>query len=243
MTSDRAMEILRCMANGVDPITGEVLEPGHICNSPDVIRALCMAAYAMSGAADAPASACKAEKLNAGRPWTVEDLDALEHMYRGGASMAWICKRLQRRERGVLKQLVYLGLAEDKAVSDKQPSPGLERAGLRWTREEDTLLRELYAERRPIEEIAARMRRTSYSIYCRMEKLEIFDSGYGYPSGEAPPKWNGEDDRLLREMFLSGIPAGELAAHFQCSEDGIRARLFYMGLCRDAPAAASQRKK
>ena len=40
MTSERAREILRCMANGVDPITGEILEADHLCNSPEVIRAI-----------------------------------------------------------------------------------------------------------------------------------------------------------------------------------------------------------
>ena len=185
MTVDRAIEILRCLANGVDPMTGEILEANHLCNSPEVKRAIHTAIHAMSGADDAknPRFVRKNGKLNAGRPWTDEDLDALERMYRDGKPMDWICEKLQRRERGVLKQLAYLGLAE----SGRTSSPGLERAGLRWTREEDTLLRNLYSEKWPIAEIAAEMRRSAYSIYCRMEKLQLFGAEYGYPPHEDLP--------------------------------------------------------
>ena len=190
MTTDRAAEILRCMANGIDPITGEILEENHLCNSPEVIRALCTAIQAMSGANNADASRFvrKNGKLNAGRPWTDADLDALKRMYQDGKPMDWICAKLQRRERGVQKQLAHLGLIESKKNASKTPSPGLERAGQRWTREEDTQLKNLFSEKWPISEIAAEMQRSDYAIYCRMEKLQLFGAEYGYPSNEEPPQ-------------------------------------------------------
>ena len=130
MTAERATEILRCMANGVDPITGEILEEGHLCNSPEVVRALCAAIHAMTKAdgADTSYPVRKNGKLNAGRPWTDDDLDALKRMHRDGASMDSICMILHRRERGVLKQMRLLGLKQKKASAS-----GLERAGERWT--------------------------------------------------------------------------------------------------------------
>ena len=240
MTTDRAAEILRCMANGVDPITGEILEENHLCNSPEVIRALCTAIRAMSNVDEADASRVvrKNGKLNAGRPWTDADLDALKRMYRDGDSMDQICAKLHRRERGVLKQLERLGLTRNAAT----PSPGPERAGQRWTQEEDDLLNKLYSEKWPIEGMAARMQRSDYAIYCRMEKLQLFGAAYGYPPNEAFPPWSDKDKQQLREMYLSGTSVGELAAYFERSENSIRARLFYMGLTRESPLSPWRKK-
>ena len=102
--------------------------------------------------------------------------------------MDWICAMLQRRERGVQKQLAHLGLIESKKNASKTPSPGLERAGQRWTREEDAQLKNLFSEKLPIAEIAAEMQRSDYAIYCRMEKLQLFGAEYGYPPNEEPPQ-------------------------------------------------------
>ena len=240
MTTDRATEILRCMANGVDPITGEILETDHPCNSPEVVRALCTAIRAMSGTDNADTShyVRKNVKLNAGRPWTDADLDALKSMYQDGDSMDSICAKLQRRERGVLKQLERLGLTENAKV----PSPGLERAGQRWMQEEDDQLKALYIDKWSIKEIAVEMQRSEYAIYCRMEKLQLFGTEYGYPPNEAFPPWSNKDSQQLREMFLSGTPIDELAAYFERSENSIRARLFYMGLTKEAPVSVLRKR-
>ena len=240
MTTDRAIEILRCMANGIDPITGEILEEDHLCNSPEVIRALYTAIQAMSGAenGDESCSVRKSGKLNAGRTWTDADLDALKRMYQDGDSMDLICAKLQRRERGVLKQLERLGLTENAKAS----SPGLERAGQRWTPDEDTLLKNLHIDRWPIEKIAAEMQRSEYAIYCRMEKLQLFGAEYGYPPHEEYPPWSNKDNQQLREMFSSGTPVEELAAYFERSENSIRARLFYMGLIKESPISILRKK-
>ena len=240
MTTDRATEILRCMANGIDPITGEILEEDHLCNSPEVVRALCTAIHSMSGANDADTSRAvrKNGKLNAGRPWTDADLDALKRMYQDGDSMACICEKLQRRERGVLKQLERLGLTQNA----KAPSLGLERAGQRWTEEEDALLKNLYSEKWSIARMAARMQRSEYAIYCRIEKLQLFGAEYGYPPNEECPPWSNKDNQQLREMFLSETPIDELAAYFERSENSIRARLFYMGLIKESPISSWRKK-
>lgn len=236
MTMDRATEILHSMASGIDPITGEILAANHFCNSPEVIRALYTAIQAMSGADHAGPSYLvrKNGKLNAGRPWTDADLDTLRCMYQEGKSMEWICAKLQRRKRGVLNQLKCLGLTESAMNPDKTP-PGLERAGQRWTHEEDAQLKDLHSEKWPIAKIAAKMQRSDYAIYCRMEKLQLYGVEYGYPSKEEPSPWNNENKQLLREMYLSGTPIDELADHFNCTEKGIRARLFYMGLFKESP--------
>jgi len=187
MTNEAAREILKIMAKGIDPITGEILPDDHLCNYPEVARALCLAIQSLS--ADSPINDLpvnkKNGKLNAGRPWTKEDLLELEQLYRAGASIDTICQQLQRRERGVQKQLEYLGLNSTAASSTTKSPRNAERAGQRWTREEDILLNDLYLEKWSIPEIASEMHRPEYSIFCRMEKLELYGEEYGYPAKDA----------------------------------------------------------
>ena len=40
MDTIRAKELLSALADGMDPFTGELFPPNHICNHPDIIRAL-----------------------------------------------------------------------------------------------------------------------------------------------------------------------------------------------------------
>ena len=182
MTNETAREILQIMAKGINPITGEILPDDHLCNYPEVARALCLAIQSLS--VDSPVTDLpvnkKNGKLNAGRPWTKEDLRELEQLYLAGASMDDICKQLQRRERGVQKQLEYLGLRHTTSeISNSSSRPA--KAGQRWTREEDILLTDMYTHRYPISEIASEMQRSEYSIFCRMEKLELYGEENGYP--------------------------------------------------------------
>ena len=186
MTNETAQEILQIMAKGIDPITGEILPEEHLCNYPEVARALCLAIQSLSAdslVTNLPINK-KNGKLNAGRPWTKEDLFELEQLYLSGASMDIICKHLQRRERGVQKQLEYLGLRHTTSeISNSSSLPA--KAGQRWTREEDNLLTDMYAQRCPISDIASQLQRSEYSIFCRMEKLGLYGEEYGYPAKDS----------------------------------------------------------
>lgn len=188
MTTAEAREILQAMLDGADPVTGEILPQEHICNYPEVMRALQMAISSMAGARHASAKVRKNGRLNAGRAWTAGDISELKLMFSSGATMDEICRQLQRRERGVKRQLAAIGLIEIDEKPAKALTPGLERAGRAWTREEETLLRKLHSEKRPISEIAAKMRRSQYSIFCRMEKLGLYGEKYGYPFPDELPK-------------------------------------------------------
>lgn len=188
MTAAEAREILQAMLDGADPVTGEILPQEHICNYPEVMRALQMAISSMADVRHASAKVRKNGRLNAGRVWTVGDISELELLFSAGAAMDEMCRQLQRRERGVKKQLAALGLIENSEKPAKAAIPGLERAGRVWTREEEDLLRKLHSEKRPISEIAAEMRRSQYSIFCRMEKLALYGEEYGYPFPDELPK-------------------------------------------------------
>lgn len=236
MTNETAREILQIMAKGIDPITGEILPSDHLCNYPKVTRALCLAIQLLSTASPINTLSInkKNGKLNAGRPWTKEDLLELEQLYLSGASIDTICQQLQRRVRGVQKQLEYLGL-NHTSISSASPSHSLERTGQRWTREEDTLLNDLYIEKWPIPEIATEMRRSEYSIFCRMDKLGLYGEKYGYPIKDAASQWSHDDIMTLREMFLSGKTVEDIAKQMGRNEKSISARLFYMGLSKESP--------
>ena len=48
MDIERARELLATLADGVNPLTGEVLDDDNVCNQPDIIRALHTAVFALT---------------------------------------------------------------------------------------------------------------------------------------------------------------------------------------------------
>lgn len=245
MTTQEAMAILQPLMEGRDPDTGDFLPFGHTCLHPQVRQALSMALSAMEKA-DAHteiAMTRKNGKLKAGRSWTEEDCSALVELYQAGTPIQKMCSLLQRRERGIKRQLAYLGCIEIESNSKKPLRPGLERAGKPWTQAEDMLLRELYQNTVPIDQIAAQMQRSKYAIFCRMENLSLYGSEYGYPDEESLPKWTNENNRTLRELFGNGKSISELAEYFHRPEKNISARLFYMGLIQDSPLPRLRKKE
>lgn len=107
MTNESARIILLQMLDGLDPTTGEVLPPDHLLNDATVIRALHTAVLALM---DVKMPVNRNGRLNAGRAWTEMDRDALAALSRSGASMETMCEKLQRRRRGVQRQLRDMGL-------------------------------------------------------------------------------------------------------------------------------------
>lgn len=240
MTNEQAKKILGVILQGIDPVTGEILPEDHFCNQPDVLRALHLAIVALTeGEGQFRAKVPKG--LSAGRPWTNDDLMALKKLYLAGTSMEEICKALVRRERGVNRQLAYLGLIKEDEQPARAVTPGLERAGQKWNWEEDQTLERMFKNRAPIKEIAGELHRTEYSIFCRMEKRGLYGDVEGYPINEDMPPWKNEDNQTLREMASVGKSTREIAEYFGRSEKSMSARMFYMGLGGDAPVSFGKR--
>ena len=95
MNNGEARRILAQLAEGVDPITGEVLPEQRVCNEPAVIRALFKAVSALDASAQIrPASQrekenerCpRANRVNNTKTWTPEEDTYLRHAHRCGAS-------------------------------------------------------------------------------------------------------------------------------------------------------------
>ena len=67
MDLQRAKELLSGLADGVDPLTGEVLPEDHVCNKAEIIRAFHCVLKAFPGKASKP------QPENAGKPWNDAD--------------------------------------------------------------------------------------------------------------------------------------------------------------------------
>lgn len=175
MTNESARIILLQMLDGIDPTTGEVLPGDHLLSDATVMRAIHTAVLALTDISHpvrAPVN--RNGRLNGGRPWTAMDRDALARLSRSGASMEMMCEKLQRRRRGVERQLRSMRL----------PIPAPENAGKPWTQEDEARLKALYHMKRPVKVMARELRRSALAVRLRMERLELYGDEPGYP--EAP---------------------------------------------------------
>ena len=103
----RAKEILEGLADGVNPMTGEVLPMEDSCNQADVIRALHTILAALSE------KKLKPQPENAGKPWTSEDDNVLARMFDAGKSRKEICEFFKRSTGAITSRLARLGRSFD----------------------------------------------------------------------------------------------------------------------------------
>lgn len=107
----RAKEIIEVLADGVNPLTGEVLPPEDSCNQAEVIRAFHTILPALSALSEKKR---KPQPENAGKPWTSEDERILSQMYDEGKTPKEICEFFKRSTGGIAARLVKLGKIPDR---------------------------------------------------------------------------------------------------------------------------------
>lgn len=101
----RAKELLYTLADGVNPLTGEVLSDADACNQADIVRAL----YAVLQALDSPVEKPKRPlPEKAGKPWTPDDDAMLCRMFDEGFSKQEICAHFKRTIGSISARLVRL---------------------------------------------------------------------------------------------------------------------------------------
>ena len=106
MDLEYAKKILEALADGVNPVTGEILSKEDSCNQVEILRAL----HVVLRHLDTPNKKVKKPNAeNAGKPWTAEDDDALCRMFVTGCSVQDICNHFQRSRGGIAARLVKLG--------------------------------------------------------------------------------------------------------------------------------------
>lgn len=103
MDAQRAKELLAILAEGIDPLTGEVLPDCHVCNKGEVVRALNCAVAELSRRQRHPLPE------NNGKPWT-EDLDAeLCSLFDAGMKKKDLCTHFGRTSGAIVSRLERLG--------------------------------------------------------------------------------------------------------------------------------------
>ena len=75
MDLTRARELLSGLADGINPLTGEIPPDDCVCNQAEIVRALNAVLTAIH------ASKANSLPLNAGRPWTAIEEDKLANEY------------------------------------------------------------------------------------------------------------------------------------------------------------------
>ncbi len=111
MNLQRAKEILAILADGIDPVTGEVLPAEDSCNHPEVIRAL----HTILSDKKSEQKPDRSLPENAGKPWTSEDDALLCEMYDRGDSPKSMSLFFKRTSGSIAARLVRLGRIADRA--------------------------------------------------------------------------------------------------------------------------------
>ena len=117
MEKSKAIDILRLLADGMHPVTGEQLEKNHVVNKPDVIRALNTAV----GALLSEETKIKRQRdlpERVGQPWSENEDNALIKAFEKGISLNDLVIKHQRTRGAIRARLVRLGKI---AIDDRTP--------------------------------------------------------------------------------------------------------------------------
>lgn len=106
MDIQRAKELLTLLADGVNPVTGEILPEDDCCNQVEVIRALNIVLRFVDDQRDKTTNPLVE---NAGKPWTREDEETLCRMFAEGCTGKEICSHFKRSTGAIAARLVKLG--------------------------------------------------------------------------------------------------------------------------------------
>ena len=109
MEEARALAIVSALANGVDPLTGELFSVDSPYQSPDVIRALYCAVRALEAAGRRRTRGPAAASNNAGKPWSEDEDRQLLTAFDGGRPLAELAQSHGRTRGGIQARLVRHG--------------------------------------------------------------------------------------------------------------------------------------
>jgi hypothetical protein len=115
MERDRTLQILKTLADGIDPATGEQFPGNSSYQHPETVRALYSAIRILeSGASPAPAAVepRKPGPANAGRPWSQEEDLRLGKAFDSGKTIDELADAHQRSRVAIEARLAKLGRIE-----------------------------------------------------------------------------------------------------------------------------------
>lgn len=119
MEIQEAIKVVRALADGVNPETGEVLQNDSICKNPQVVTALNRAVGALEFL-EQREKARRDQPGNAGKRWTRAEEEQVCEELRQGIDFHQIARTHNRTVPSIVARLVKLG-----RISPKSPSAPL----------------------------------------------------------------------------------------------------------------------
>ena len=111
MEIDRAKELLTILADGINPITGELLPDEDSCNQVEIVRALHSVIMELDNKNKTPT---KKYRENSGKPWTAEEENQLIAEYNEGLKVKDIAKIHERSNGAIMARLMKIGGIESR---------------------------------------------------------------------------------------------------------------------------------
>ena len=111
MNTLKPLEILRSLANGVNPYTGKEFSEKSPYQHPQTVRALFTAIQAVERIQKFD-NKKKSYPGNAGKPWDAKEEHKMTEAYTSGQSIAQIAKKHQRTPSAICARLFGLGEIE-----------------------------------------------------------------------------------------------------------------------------------
>ena len=112
MDQEKALRILKTLADGIDPGTGEALPAASAYQHPDAVRALFVAIRALEtpeATAKRSAPAPRSSAGNSGKPWSKEEDEQLLSAFDGGQPTEAIAETHGRSKIAIEARLAKFG--------------------------------------------------------------------------------------------------------------------------------------
>jgi len=121
MENTEALKIIRSLAEGIDPRTGEVFPEDSPYQHPGIVRALFIAVKSMEELQEKQKRQ-KALPENAGKPWTTAEDNELAEAFDKGTPITELAQRCKRTEWAIQSRLEKLGKAVPNPTAIKKTS-------------------------------------------------------------------------------------------------------------------------
>lgn len=127
MEIEKAKDVVSSLANGVDPITGEVFDDHNPYNHPTIIRAL----YTVLSHIRMPKRQTKlsieekreqniaeGRPRNAGLAWTGELKQEVAALFKQGKTPCELARHFERTETAIISELTHQGLIDRSEIAN-----------------------------------------------------------------------------------------------------------------------------
>jgi hypothetical protein len=118
MDTSEALTVVRALADGVDPVTGEIFPPDSAIQRAPIVRALMVAAEALAATRGKRAHLPQ----QTGKSWTKDEDERLRAGYAAGRSLIELAAEHHRTTGGIRARLQRHGLDPERPVAANDPA-------------------------------------------------------------------------------------------------------------------------